>query len=355
MTRKKYMELRKKRSKERDEQLKKQREKARAKRLRKRTEPARRRIEEKIEKARLEEERREKARDIIESAKTAAREVEKEAEAMAYVPDTMTEIGKMLADADENFRLADYERAMKFSFEIEELVEKARLEASRKAEERRKRRKGEAKYLYCVIPFSKEKSFGNIGMNDGDVYTIPYRDVAAVVSDSLMKDYEMTENDTRRHEAVLRQVMGEHAVVPAEFGTTIKNEGILKRLLTKAYNPTMDCLNLVDNMVELGVKALLNKDIVFVDPEKRKECVSDILGSLTTRAKQAVAGDLFSDRLILNASFLVNEEDIGAFSDGVTKLGEKYPMLKLLYSGPWAPYNFVYIRIGAGGIEIAKK
>ncbi|MDI6905067.1 MAG: GvpL/GvpF family gas vesicle protein [Candidatus Bathyarchaeia archaeon] len=462
MTRKKYVELRKKRLKERDERFKRQREKARAKRLRKWTElvARRRRIEEQLEKARLEEERREKARDGIESAKTAVREVEKETEALVYVPEIMTEISKMLADADESLRSADYERAVKLSFEIKELVEKARLEASkrveerkraeeeererrieeklllekrleeerreeakdaigsvktaveeaedktklslyvpeitkkidemltdaeksfdladygkaielsfgirelvekarldasRKAEEKRKRRKEEPKYFYCVIPFSKEKSFGNIGLNNSEVYTIPYRDVAAVVSDSPMKDYELTEDNTRRHEKVLRQVMEEHTVVPVEFGTTIKNERILKRLLTKAYNPTRESLNLVDNMVELGAKILLNKDIVFVDPKKRKECVSDILASLNAKAKQAVTGDLFSDRLILNASFLVNKEDIDSFSDKVMKLQGKYPMLKLLYSGPWAPYNFVYIKIGTEGIEVTKK
>ena len=57
-----------------------------------------------------------------------------------------------------------------------------------------------------------------------------------------------------------------------------------------------------------------------VDHEKRKEYISDILGSLNTRAKQAVMGDLFSDRLFLNTSFLVNKEDINAFSNEVTSL-----------------------------------
>ena len=461
------MELRKQRLRERDERLKRQRkrigaqrEEARATRLRKWTELAaqRRIIDKQLEKARLEEERREKARDVIESAKKAVREVEKETEASVYVPEITTEISKMLTDADDSLRFADhekaitlsydikklvekakletskrakerkraeeeerkrkieeqlllekkveeekrekarnalisvrtaveeakdkvslyapeitkkigemltgaektfdsadYEKAIKLSFEIEELVEKARLGASRKIEEKRKKRRKATKYFYCAIPFSKEKSFGNIGMNNSEVYTVPYRNVAAIVSDSPMKDYELSEDNTRRHEAVLRQVMKEHTVVPVEFGTTIKNERILRRILRKAYDPTRECLKLVDNMVELGVKAALNEDIVFVDHPKRKECISDIMGSLNTKAKQTVTGDIFSDRLFLNASFLVNKEDMNAFSNEVTNLQEKYPMLKLLYSGPWAPYNFVYIKIGAEGMEIRKK
>lgn len=216
-------------------------------------------------------------------------------------------------------------------------------------------KKEKGKYFYCAILCNEEKSFGKIGMNNSEVYTIPYRGIAAVVSDSPMKDYELTEDNTKRHEKVIRQVMEKHAVVPAEFGTTIKNETILRRLLKKAYDPAKECLKLVDNMVELGVKAVLNENTAFADAKQRKECISDILESLKATAKQAVTGDLFSDRLILNASFLVNKEDVDAFSNEVARLQNKHSSLKFLYSGPWAPHNFVYIKIGAQGVEITKK
>ena len=215
--------------------------------------------------------------------------------------------------------------------------------------------KEKGKYVYCAIGCNEEKSFGKIGMNSSLVYAIPYRGIAAVVSDSPMNDYELTEDNTTRHEEVIRQVMEEHAVVPAEFGTIIKNETILRRILKKANDPTKECLKLVDNMVELGVKAILYENAVFADAKQRKDCISDILESLKATAKQAVTGDLFSDRLILNASFLVNKESVVAFSNEVARLQNKYSSLKFLYSGPWAPHNFVYIKIGADGVEITKK
>jgi len=361
MARKKYEDLRKNRFKEREERLRRGKERIEKQKkdleLRKRAEAGRRsKIKAKLlEKEKLEQERREKARETITSLGTEVEEAEEEKKISFYVPETKQKINKLLTEADKSFNSADYDGAIRLSYEAKELVEKARSEALRKAEEERKRREEEAKYFYCVIPFSEGENFGNIGMNDNEVYVVPYRDIAAVVSDSPMKDYELTEDNIKRHEAVLRRVMEEHTVVPVEFGTTIKNERILRHLMAKAYNPARECLKLVDDMVELGVKAVLNEDIVFVDPEKGKECVSDILASLNTRAKQTVMGELFSDRLILNASFLVNKEDIDAFSGIVAELQEKYPMPKLLYSGPWAPYNFVYIKIGAEGIEATKK
>lgn len=213
--------------------------------------------------------------------------------------------------------------------------------------------KEEGKYFYCVIAAGEEEHFGKIGVNHGEVYTLPYRDIAAVVSDSPMIDYELTEDNTKRHEDVIREVMQKHSVIPVEFGTTIKNERILKRLLKRAYEPTRESLKLVDNMVELGVKAVLKKKIVL-DIQKRKECSLDILESLKAVSQQTVAGDLFSNRLILNASFLVKKDYVDAFSDEVVRLQEKYLWIKFLYSGPWAPHNFVYIRIGTEGVEIKK-
>jgi len=361
MARKKYGELRKKRLKERGERFKRERERIeeqeKALQERKMAEAARRkRVKTRLlQKEKLEEDQRKKAKDALTSTRAAVEEAETKSRISLYVSEITQEISEIMKDADKSFSSANYEKTIKLSYEIKELVEKARLDASRKAEEKRRIRKETGKYFYCVIPFSEEKSFGNIGMNNSEVYAIPYRDLAAVVCDSPMKECELTEENTRKHEAVLRQVMGEHTVVPVEFGTTIKNEKVLRRLLTKAYDPTRECLRLVDNTVELGVKAVLNEDIVFVDVEKRKECTSNIFASLNTIAKQSVTGDLFSDRLILNASFLVDKEATDLFSEKVSKLQDKYPMLKMLYSGPWAPYNFVYIKIGAKGIEVTKK
>ena len=123
--------------------------------------------------------------------------------------------------------------------------------------------KEEGKYFYCAIMCNEEKHFGKIGMNDGEVYAMPYRDIAAVVSDSSIIDYELTEDNTKRHEDVIRQVMNEHSVVPTEFGTMTKNEVILKRLLKKAYEPIRECLKIVDNMAELGVKTVLTENSAF--------------------------------------------------------------------------------------------
>jgi hypothetical protein len=357
MTKEKYKELREKRFREREERFKRERKRIREQDLaiqqRRWIEAAKRKMQIQTQPFFDKKLEQEKARKTIRSARMIVQKIEEQVKTSLYVPEITKKINEMMAEADKSFDLEEYENAVKLSCEVKELAKKAKLEASIRSTEK-KRRKEEGKYFYCIIPYNEEKTFGNLGMNNEEVYTIPFRNVAAVVSESPMKDYELTENNMKKHEEVVRRVMEEHTVVPVEFGTVIQNERILKHLLKKAYDPVRECLRLVNNMVELGIKAVINGDIVFADPEKRKECAASILESLNNRAKQLVKDDLFSDRLILNASFLVNKEEINTFSNEVTGLQEKYPMIKLLYSGPWAPYNFVRIRIGAEGMQVSK-
>jgi hypothetical protein len=67
-----------------------------------------------------------------------------------------------------------------------------------------------------------------------------------------------------------------------------------------------------------------------------------------------IFGDRFSERIALNASFLVKKGDYDVFSGKIDEFTKACPDLKVLYSGPWAPYNFVRLKIGKNGINLDK-
>ncbi len=73
----------------------------------------------------------------------------------------------------------------------------------------------------------------------------------------------------------------------------------------------------------------------------------DVGERLSDIAESETEDDLFSDRLALNRSYLVATDDREAFDDAVGELREEYDELTVQYTGPWAPYNFVDIHIGA--------
>lgn len=145
--------------------------------------------------------------------------------------------------------------------------------------------------------------------------------------------------------------MEKYTLIPAEFGTVIYDDEVLKRLMRRGYSSMRECLRLVDGMVELGLK-------VVPRPEEHKEPSSfpleEMIESLRKISEQSLSGELFSNRLLVNRSFLVKKGNVDSFSDEVTRFIESYPQLKFLYSGPWAPYNFVHIKIGKDGLEVVK-
>ncbi len=206
------------------------------------------------------------------------------------------------------------------------------------------------KYLYAIIFNNGKANFGKIGILDEEVYVIQYEGLAGVVSDTEKGEYELTEANAKRHNEVLRLLLESNTVIPAEFETVLQSGVVLKQLLEKASTHITEALRSVENCVELGVKGVIMKDLTDTQDLKPTE----ILEPLKCLAIKSVSGELFSDRLLFNESFLVKKDSLPPFSEEVARLRSMYPMVKLLYSGPWAPYNFIHIKIGKEGIEFKR-
>jgi hypothetical protein len=206
------------------------------------------------------------------------------------------------------------------------------------------------KYVYCVIPYpSKERvSFGNLGFDAEEVYTLDYRDLSPVVSDVTYKDYAVDEHEVEVHRNVVDHVMREHSVIPVAYGMAFKSRKLLQIAMSAGYQAMQKALPVVDSKIELGIKVFLPKDLNPMGPTEREECSCDFLQSLLAVSCDNKKLKLFSDRLILNGSFLVEKSRIAEFSDQVGRLTEKYNNLKVQYSGPWPAYNFVDIHILGG-------
>ena len=205
------------------------------------------------------------------------------------------------------------------------------------------------KYVYCVIPCPTEKkSFGSLGFDAAEVYTLDYKDLAPVVSDVAYRDYAANEQEVVVHRSVVEHIMRENSVIPVAFGMAFKTRKLLQIAMSAGYQAMQKAQQVVDGKVELGVKVFLPKDQILMEPGRREECSSDFLEHLLAVSSDWKKLKLFSDRLVLNAAFLVDKSAVDEFSLQVGMLTEKYDMLKVQYSGPWPAYNFVDIHILGG-------
>ncbi|MBI5073547.1 GvpL/GvpF family gas vesicle protein [Candidatus Woesearchaeota archaeon] len=217
---------------------------------------------------------------------------------------------------------------------------------------------GDGEYVYCIISRKNAPdNFGITGIKGEPVYCIHYNDLSAVVSKAPMIEYKATEENTTIHRDVNQHILKNHTVLPVALGMVFKNRGVLINTMRRVYGVLRRSLRLVDNKIELGVKAILPKDKEVFEGcveksvgEFRKLCEEEYLKELRELSVETKEGKLFSERLAFNYSFLVEREKIPLFTEKITTLEEKHNQLLTKYTGPWPPYNFVDIKImGKGG------
>jgi hypothetical protein len=243
---------------------------------------------------------------------------------------------------------------------------------------------GRGRYVYCIIRASQPLRFGAIGMDEqwADVYTINYKDMAAIVSDVPIAPLDSTRENVLAHERVNETVMRDHTVIPMSFGTIFKTREDILELLRSAYDAFADVLNKMQDKLEFGLKVLWDRDEIVraietedEDIHRLKSEISSQKGStyfarmqygrlidaaLQQRSERYVAEFLqrlrdvsvasrvnraIGDKMIMNAAFLVQRDQEQAFDRRIKEIASHFDKLTFKYTGPWPPYNFVNIRL----------
>ena len=241
------------------------------------------------------------------------------------------------------------------------------------------------KYVYCIIRLDRPRDFGEIGIGGSKrVYTVHYRDLAAVVSDTPIVIYDPTRENVLAHEFVNETVMREFTVIPMSFGTVFRSEDDVSELLRSTYQAFNDVLDKMQDKIEFGLKILWDREKVVANlerendeirrlkdeisrnassstyfarmqlgrlveaalEEKGNHFVADVHEELKQVAVASRSNKVIGDRMILNAAFLVERAREKAFDEKVKEVSRRYEeVLTFKYTGPWPPYNFVNIKL----------
>ena len=244
----------------------------------------------------------------------------------------------------------------------------------------------EGRYVYCIIRSQTPRDFGSIGIGGrGDqVYTVPYKEFAAVVSNCPLVIFDPTRENALAHEHVNEVVMKEFTVLPMSFGTVFRTEDDIKAFLRGTYDALVEVLEKMEGKIEFGLKVNWDKDRIIRELENENEEVRRLkqeidsnpggstyfakmqLGRVVESALQAKADSYvveiyealrnaavasrsnkpIGDKMIMNAAFLVDRDKTKIFDEQISEVAKKYEhRLSFLYTGPWPPYNFVNIRL----------
>lgn len=239
------------------------------------------------------------------------------------------------------------------------------------------------KYMYCIIRCPEPRGFSVRGLDDGELQTIHYGDLAVVVSDSPMVEYESSRRNMMAHTRVLEAVMAEFTALPIRFSTVGPSiDAIQSKLLKPRYNEFVRLLDEMQGRAELSVKAVWAENMIFdeiiatnpdirslrdrlanrppdethyerirlgelVEAAMSRRRIADgdqILSQLKPLAYKTRTNKLISERMVLNTAFLIDSNREAEFDRVIQALdAEMGQRVKFKYVGPVPPYNFVNI------------
>lgn len=214
---------------------------------------------------------------------------------------------------------------------------------------------------------------------------VQYGELAAVVREVDKAAVEINEQAILHHEAVIEFALEQQTVLPVRFGTVLPNVQAVEEALKRYYSRLEILLRELAGKVEMGIRVLApgrttnEESKPTIEPGETPSAQSALPpGKLSgrefllqkyqdhLRSKQVQLADQDvlekvhsvvsplsvkwqlnknpSPALLLSAVYLVNNGNIGDFQEKCRILMEQHPEYKILFSGPWPPYNFSGLR-----------
>lgn len=243
---------------------------------------------------------------------------------------------------------------------------------------------GAGTYLYAIIAGGDERTYGALGIDEGDVYTLSKGQVAAVISDMRNAKIRPERRNLAAHQAVLKRLMEDTTPLPMRFGIVAESPGAVQKILTVNRKAFLDQLRRVKGCVEMGLRVTWDVPNIFEyfilshpelraardrflgnhreptqedkievgrtfdrilneDREAYAEKVEEALSSCCVDIKRNLPRN---EREVINLACLVAHKASSKFENAIFEAAALFDNhFAFDYNGPWAPHNFVDIEL----------
>lgn len=246
------------------------------------------------------------------------------------------------------------------------------------------------KIIYAIIDSgsgdhsTKDPGLDVQGISGSELYILPWQNISAAVSNYTSSGSSITRDHAIDYARVIEELSQQYTLLPIRFGTVVKSDEIIIKLLADHYDAFVTNLQTVKNKYEFGLKViwdyakcsekirvkLENEDL---DPtnyfkkntvntnyllEKIKihrledallkhveELIAEIVALLEQINPDCKFKKMSSQNIILDAVFLVEKPRITEFQLVIKSLKQQHDDLDFLLTGPWPPYSFINITI----------
>ena len=178
-----------------------------------------------------------------------------------------------------------------------------------------------------------------------DVETIVVRELAAICGAGEYRAPELDEVAIARLNSVVTAYAASGPVLPAPAGVVFRSSETVERWLELHYGALTEALSFVDNRTAARVHISRDAKAVDVDADA---VAAEVLRALRRAAVATLP--LRAERTpgaMLSAAFLVEQELWKQFVDEVEAQSRLAIGVRLDLSGPWPPFDFVQMQLGA--------
>ena len=231
-------------------------------------------------------------------------------------------------------------------------------------------------YIYGIINSS---GASDISLEGHHIFTIEYRDIAAIASDFEKVDNinEYMVEYARFHEKVVELAMIRFNILPMRLLTVFSRQEDVIAMLRKHYDIFKKNFERLEGKVEFGLKVIWHPEIIkerishacekriedanpAISPAKMfmekkleiykqdkvfQEYAEEYIGKIDAFfaefAIEKTLRKLQTEKLLLNASYLIMKDHQDKLKRAFDILKNTYGELEYQFSGPWAPYNFI--------------
>jgi hypothetical protein len=249
---------------------------------------------------------------------------------------------------------------------------------------------GHRTYIYSIIPTGEAISFDRATASGGSERprTVPYHDIAAVVSACAPTDYAALSRDLlvrelARHQQVIEHVLQRFPVLPVKFGTTVEDEGKVGLILRLGYNDFRRALDGLKDKLQVELVATWDLTSVLADvaceepiaqlkstiggdsspasirdrvrlgemikrslDRRREEYEQAALQRLIPCSLELRRNPLFHDSLVMNLAVLLEKGQQEEFDRSLDVLDQELGgRLTFRRVGPLPPYSFTTVEM----------
>lgn len=241
-------------------------------------------------------------------------------------------------------------------------------------------------YIFCGIQSEMKDTFGMIELEGEQrkLFSIHYHDAAFVAAEVPMKIYHPNQENLMMHQNAVSLVMLQNdTVIPVSFGNVFQSKKDVEVLLENLYPQFERLFPKIKGKIEVGLKVIgkkmwlksqiskipkleeLSETVKGKSEETgyyeriqlgeaaqklmsllQSEVMSEVFEPLKESAEAAKANDNIGEKMLMNASFLIDKDREAEFDKKVNEVHDKWKdKAEFKYTGPWPAYNFIDIRL----------